>query len=35
MEDHLDTEIIGISQDILIELHHLLLVASEEVHLDT
>ena len=34
VEDHLDAEVIGVGQDILIQLHHLLLVAAEEVHLD-
>ena len=34
MEDDLQAEIVGIAQNILIELHHHLLVASEEIHLD-
>ena len=34
MEDHLDAEVVGVSEDVLIELHHLLLVATEEVYLD-
>ena len=34
VEDDLYAEIVGIGQDILIELHHGLLVASEEVDLD-
>ena len=35
MEDHLQSEVVGIGEDILIELHHRLLVTAEEVHLDT
>ena len=35
MEDDLNTKLIGIGQDILIDLHHSLLVATEEVNLDT
>ena len=35
MEDHLQAIIVGIAEDILIELHRLLLVATEEIHLDT
>ena len=34
MEDHLDTEVVGVGKDIFVELHHLLLVPAEEVHLD-
>ena len=34
MEDTLDAKVVGIGQDVLIELHHLLLVATEEVDLD-
>ena len=34
VEDTLNTELIGIGEDVLVELHHLLLVASEEVYLD-
>ena len=34
MEDHLDAEVVGVCEDVLIELHHLLLVATEEVYLD-
>ena len=34
VEDHLNAEVIGVGKNILIELHHLLLVAAEEVHLD-
>ena len=35
MEHHLQTMTVGIAQDILIELHGLLLVATEEVNLDS
>ena len=35
VEDHQQPEVIGINQDILIQLHHLLFVATEEIHLDT
>ena len=34
MEDDLQAEIVGIAENILVELHHHLLVASEEIHLD-
>ena len=34
MEDDLQTEVVGIGEDILVELHHGLLVATEEVDLD-
>ena len=34
MEDTLDAIAIGIEEDILVELHRLLLVAAKEVHLD-
>ena len=34
MEDHHQAEVVGIGQDILVELHRLLLVRAEEVHLD-
>ena len=34
MEDYLQAIIVGIAEDILIELHRLLLVATEEIHLD-
>ena len=35
MEDDKQTEIVGVGEDIFIELHHRLLVASEEIHFDT
>ena len=35
VEDHLQAVIVGIAQDILVEFHRFLLVASEEIHLDT
>ena len=34
MEDHHQAEVVGIGQDVLVELHRLLLVGAEEVHLD-
>ena len=34
MEDDKQTEVVGISKNILIELHHRLFVATEEIHLD-
>ena len=35
MEDDLQPKVIGIGEDILIELHRVLFVAGKEVHLDT
>ena len=35
MEDTLNAEIVGIGQDIFIELHHLLLIATEEIDFDS
>ena len=35
MEDTLDTKLVGVGQDILVELHHSLFVATEEINLDT
>ena len=35
MEDDQQSEVVGIYQNILIQLHHLLLVTTEEVDLDT
>ena len=35
MEDDEQTEVVGVGEDILIELHHRLLVATKEIHLDT
>ena len=35
VENHLQTEVIGIGENILVELHHGLFVTAEEVHLDT
>ena len=34
MEDDLQAIVVGIAEDVLIELHRLLLVTSEEIHLD-
>ena len=34
MEDDLQSEVVGIGEDIFIELHHVLLVASKEIDLD-
>ena len=34
MEDNLQAIIVGIAEDILVKLHRLLLVATEEIHLD-
>ena len=34
VENHKNPEVVGIGKDILIELHHVLLVTSKEVHLD-
>ena len=34
MENHNQAEVVGIGQDVLVELHRLLLVGAEEVHLD-
>ena len=35
MEDDLQTMAVTVGENVLIEFHHLLLVAAEEVHLDT
>ena len=35
MEDNLNAEIVGITEDVFVVLHGLLLVATEEVHLDS
>ena len=35
MEDTHDAEVVGIGEDVFIELHHRLLVATEEIDLDT
>ena len=35
MEDYLYAVVVGVAQDVLIELHCLLLVSAEEIHLDT
>ena len=34
MEHHLQAIAVGIAEDVLVEAHHLLLVATEEVHFD-
>ena len=34
MEDAHQAEVVGIAEDVLIELHHRLLVTSEEIDLD-
>ena len=35
MEDNKEPVVVGICEDILIELHHRLLVTTEEIDLDT
>ena len=34
MENHLNAEVVGIREDVLVELHGVLLVAGKEIHLD-